>query len=64
VTRPAADNPGVRVHRSRVLHSSDVRIRQDLTVLSPARTLLDIAPQNATDAKTRTCGAPAWRRCA
>jgi very-short-patch-repair endonuclease len=35
--------PGIRVHRSRVLESRDVRIRKGLPVTSPARTLLDIA---------------------
>jgi very-short-patch-repair endonuclease len=41
---PAATNPGVRVHRSRILQGNDVRIRSGLPVTSPARTLLDIAP--------------------
>jgi very-short-patch-repair endonuclease len=36
--------PGVTVHRSRILESRDVWIRQGLPVTSPARTLLDIAP--------------------
>lgn len=45
---PAATNPGVRVHRSRILQGKDVRIRRGLPVTSPARTLLDIAP-TATD---------------
>jgi very-short-patch-repair endonuclease len=40
--------PGVRVHRSRILESQDVRIKRGLPVTSPARTLLDIAP-TATD---------------
>ncbi|MGZ4299826.1 MAG: DUF559 domain-containing protein [Solirubrobacteraceae bacterium] len=39
-----ASNPGVRVHRSRILEARDVRIRAELPVTSPARTLLDIAP--------------------
>jgi very-short-patch-repair endonuclease len=39
---------GVRIHRSRILQSKDVRIRRGLPVTSPARTLLDIAP-TATD---------------
>jgi very-short-patch-repair endonuclease len=41
---PAAVNPGVRVHRSRILEARDLHIRRDLPVTSPARTLLDIAP--------------------
>ena len=45
---PAARNPGVRVHRSRILEGHDVWIRQGLPVTSPSRTLLDIAP-TATD---------------
>jgi very-short-patch-repair endonuclease len=44
----AAHNPGVRVHRSRILEAKDLRFRRDLPVTSPARTLLDIAPA-ATD---------------
>ena len=40
---PAAVNPGVRVHRSRILERRDVWIRQGLPVTSPARTLLDLA---------------------
>jgi very-short-patch-repair endonuclease/predicted transcriptional regulator of viral defense system len=47
-TSKASSNPGVRVHRSRILQSKDVRIRRGLPVTSPARTLLDIAP-TATD---------------
>jgi very-short-patch-repair endonuclease len=43
----AATNPGVRVHRSRVLAPQDLRIRRGLPVTSPARTLLDIAPQSS-----------------
>ncbi len=38
-----ANNPEVCVHRSRILESHDVWIRQGLPVTSPARTLLDIA---------------------
>ena len=41
----AARNPGVKVHRSRSLEGRDVRIRHDLPVVSPARALLDIAPE-------------------
>jgi very-short-patch-repair endonuclease len=41
----AASNPGVRVHRSRILAPQDLRIRSGLPVTSPARTLLDIAPR-------------------
>jgi very-short-patch-repair endonuclease len=44
----AATNPGVRVHRSRILESQDLRVKQGIPVSSPARTLLDIAP-TATD---------------
>ncbi len=44
----AATNAGVRVHRSRILESRDVWIRNGLPVTSPARTLLDIAA-SATD---------------
>ena len=44
----AATNPGVRVHRSRILESRDIWMRKGLPVTSPARTLLDIAP-TATD---------------
>jgi very-short-patch-repair endonuclease len=40
--------PGVHVHRSRILESRDLRVKQGLPVTSPARTLLDIAP-TATD---------------
>ena len=40
--------PGVRVHRSRILESRDVRIKSGLPVVAPARVLMDIAP-NATD---------------
>ncbi|HEY2317685.1 MAG TPA: DUF559 domain-containing protein [Solirubrobacteraceae bacterium] len=43
---PAAVNAGVRVHRSRMLQSGDIRLRHGLPVTSPARTLLDIAPQS------------------
>jgi very-short-patch-repair endonuclease len=45
---PAARNPNVKVHRSRILEGHDVWIRQGLPVTSPSRTLLDIAP-TATD---------------
>lgn len=45
---PGAANPGVRVHRSRVLGPGDTWIRKGLPVTSPARTLLDIAV-SATD---------------
>ena len=39
-------NPlGVKVHRTRRLHTSEVRVRERLPVTSPARTLLDIAEQ-------------------
>jgi very-short-patch-repair endonuclease len=44
----AARNPGVRVHRSRILEPRDVRIKSGLPVTSSARTLLDIAT-TATD---------------
>jgi very-short-patch-repair endonuclease len=40
--------PGIEVHRSRILESRDVWIRQGLPVTSPSRTLLDIAV-SATD---------------
>ena len=43
-----ATNPGVSVHRSRILESRDLWIRKGLPVTSPARTLLDIAV-SATD---------------
>jgi very-short-patch-repair endonuclease len=36
---------GVQVHRSRILQSRDVRIKLGLPVVSPARALLDIAPE-------------------
>jgi very-short-patch-repair endonuclease len=45
---PASRNPGVKVHRSRILDAQDVWIRKGLPVTSPARTLLDIAV-SATD---------------
>jgi very-short-patch-repair endonuclease/predicted transcriptional regulator of viral defense system len=45
---PAAANAGVSVHRSRILETRDVWIREGLPVTSPARTLLDIAV-SATD---------------
>jgi very-short-patch-repair endonuclease len=45
---PAAVNPGVQVHRSRMLEPRDGRIKRGLPVVSPARALLDIAP-TATD---------------
>ncbi len=45
---PAAANPGVGVHRSGILESRDVWIREGLPVTSAARTLLDIAV-SATD---------------
>ena len=35
--------PGVDIHRTRALTSADVRIRQELPILSPARALLEIA---------------------
>jgi very-short-patch-repair endonuclease/predicted transcriptional regulator of viral defense system len=38
-----AASPNVKVHRSRILQSRDVWIRQGLPVTSPSRTLLDIA---------------------
>jgi very-short-patch-repair endonuclease len=47
VTVPGAsvdDRDGVRVHRSTVLRAGDVRMREGLSVTSPARTLLDLAP--------------------
>ncbi len=34
--------PGVRIHRSRTLTPTDIRIRNGLPVTSPARTLLDL----------------------
>jgi very-short-patch-repair endonuclease len=34
---------GVRVHRSRTLTPTDLRIREDVPVTSPARTLLDLS---------------------
>jgi very-short-patch-repair endonuclease len=36
---------GVAIHRSRILERRDVQIRDGLPVVSPARALLDIAPQ-------------------
>lgn len=36
---------GARVHRSRILEGRDVRIKLGLPVVSPARALLDIAPE-------------------
>ena len=39
----AANPPGVRVHRTRILAPADVRIHKGLPVTSPARTLLDQA---------------------
>jgi very-short-patch-repair endonuclease/predicted transcriptional regulator of viral defense system len=47
-TWAGAANPGVRIHRSRILESKDVWIRSGLPVTSPARTLLDVAV-SATD---------------
>jgi very-short-patch-repair endonuclease len=41
----AAINRGVKVHRSRILEPRDVRIKLGLQVVSPARALLDIAPE-------------------
>ncbi len=42
-TSESASNPGVIVHRSKILESTDVWIRSALRVTSPSRTLLDIA---------------------
>jgi very-short-patch-repair endonuclease len=47
-TWAAATNPGVAVHRSRILESRDIWIRKGLPVTSPSRTMLDIA-LSATD---------------
>jgi very-short-patch-repair endonuclease len=44
-TSNAAVNQGVKVHRSRILQSRDARTRHGLPVVSPARALLDIAPE-------------------
>ena len=41
--RNARSRPGIRVHRVRHLHPSDITRRHDLPVTSPARTLLDLA---------------------
>jgi very-short-patch-repair endonuclease len=35
---------GVVIHRTRVLHAKDLRIREGLPVTSPARALLEVAP--------------------
>ncbi|HEY2772045.1 MAG TPA: hypothetical protein VGI87_15830 [Solirubrobacteraceae bacterium] len=37
--------PGITVHRTTRLDRKDIRMRHDLPVTSPARTLLDLAPQ-------------------
>jgi very-short-patch-repair endonuclease len=37
--------PGIHGHRSRILAAEDRRVRERLPVLSPARTLLDLAPE-------------------
>jgi very-short-patch-repair endonuclease len=50
--RGTANPRGVKVHRTRRLHRTEVRIRKGLPVTSPARTLLDIAeglPERATE---------------
>lgn len=35
---------GVRIHRTELVHRSDIRVRAGLPVTSPIRTLIDIAP--------------------
>jgi len=47
-TYAGGSNPGVHVHRSRILEPRDIWIRKGLPVTSPARTLLDLAA-TATD---------------
>lgn len=37
--------PGIRVHRTEALDPSDIRRHQQIPITSPARTLLDIAPE-------------------
>lgn len=37
--------PGIRVHRTATLRRTDARVRDRIAVTSPARTLLDIAPE-------------------
>jgi very-short-patch-repair endonuclease len=39
--------PGTNVHRSRILAPGDLRVHDDLPVVSPARALLDVAPRLA-----------------
>jgi very-short-patch-repair endonuclease len=50
--RNAARPSGVRVHRTLRLHRTEVRVKEQLPVTSPARALLDIAeelPERATE---------------
>jgi very-short-patch-repair endonuclease len=43
VTRSGRSRPGLRVHRSRTLDPSDVRVIHGIPVTSPTRTMLDMA---------------------
>jgi len=44
VTTHQIRRAGIRIHRSRALRPRDIRVREQLPVTAPARTLLDIAP--------------------
>jgi len=53
--------PGIVIHRVRELHPLDTGEHQGIAILSPARTLLDLAPRLTADQLARACH-EAWHR--
>lgn len=53
--------PGIVIHRVRELHPLDTDKWHDIPILTPARTLLDLAPRLSADQLGRACHA-AWHR--
>ena len=53
--------PGIVIHRVRELHPLDTDTWHDIAILTPARTLLDLAPRLTADQLARACH-EAWHR--
>jgi hypothetical protein len=53
--------PGIVIHRVRALHPLDTDTWHDIPILTPARTLLDLAPRLSADQLSRACH-EAWHR--
>ena len=53
---------GIRIHRTGALHRADLRLREGLSLTSPARTLIDIAPELSARELERTLNEAIIRR--